>query len=90
MTGFGVVIHNEKGEVLAALVARGLLVSDPKEAEVLACRKALEFAIDAGFAKLLIEGDNVLVMRNISSSQSNGSCLGNLYGDIQGQSHSLT
>ena len=90
MTGFGVLIHNEKGEVLAALATRGPPVSDPEEAEVLACRKALEFAIDAGFAKLLIEGDNVLVMRNISSSQSNGSRLGNLYEDIQVRSHSLT
>lgn len=81
-TGFGAVIHNEKGEVLAALVARGPLVSDLEEAEVLACRKALEFAVDAGFAELLIEGDNVSVMRTISSAKPNGSRLGNLYGDI--------
>lgn len=53
-TGFSAVIRNEKGEVLAALAARGPPVSDPEEAEVLACRKALEFAVDAGFAEHLI------------------------------------
>ena len=40
--------------MLAALTAKGPPVSDPEEAEVLACRKALEFAVDAGFAEHLI------------------------------------
>ena len=42
-------------------------MSDSEEAKVLACRKALEFAVDAGFVELLVEGDNTSVMRNISN-----------------------
>ena len=48
-SGVGAVIRNAAGEVMAALSVRGEAVSDSEEAEVRACRKALEFAIDAGF-----------------------------------------
>ena len=68
-SGFGVVIWNNGGEVMAALSARGPAVFDSKEAKVLACRKALEFAADSGFADLVLEGDNYVVMDAISSSR---------------------
>ena len=48
-SGVGAVIRNAAGEVMAALSARGDAMADSEEAEVRACRKALEFAIDAGF-----------------------------------------
>ena len=80
--GFGAVIRNGEGEVLAALAARGLPVSNSEEAEVLACRKALEFVVDARFAELILEGDNESVIQTISRSQPNSSRLGHLYGDI--------
>ena len=51
-------------------------------AEVLACRKALEFALDAGFSDLIVEGDNTTVMNSITLAQSDLSCLGNIYDDI--------
>lgn len=38
--------------------AKGPHVQDSVEAEVLACRRAPEFAIDIGFFELMIEGDN--------------------------------
>ena len=50
---------------------------------MLACRKALEFAVDVGFAELVLEGDNVTVMRNLEASRNTLSHLGHLYGDIQ-------
>ena len=52
---------------MAAMSIKGPPVADSEEAEVLACRKALEFSIDAGVMDLIIEGDNVNVMRSISS-----------------------
>ena len=48
-SGFGAVIRNSSGEVMAAMTAKGPAVQDSDKAELLACRKALEFAIDAGF-----------------------------------------
>lgn len=64
-------IRNAAGEVMAALSARGAIVGDNEEAEVLACRKAMEFAIDAGFSELMVERDNVMVISAVSSSSPN-------------------
>ena len=61
-SGVGAIIRNERGEVMAALSAKGPSAQDSEEAEILACRKALEFAIDVGISDLIIEGDNVSVM----------------------------
>ena len=48
----GAIIRNDKGEVMAAMTAVGPPMSSSEEAELLACRKAVEFATDAGFPKL--------------------------------------
>ena len=40
---------------MAAMAAKGLEVSSSEEAELLACRKSIEFAVDAGFSELVIE-----------------------------------
>ena len=70
-SGIGAVIRNATGEVMAALSARGATVGDNEEAEALACRKAMEFAIDAAFSELMVEGDNVMVISAVSSSSPN-------------------
>ena len=57
-TRVGAVIRNEKGEVMAAMTACGPAVQTSEEAELLTCQRALEFAVDAGFHRLIIEGDN--------------------------------
>ena len=81
--GFGAIIRNEEGEVVAAMAAKGPEVSCSMEAELLACRKAIEFAMDAGFLELVIEGDNSSVMTTISTMKIDQSLLGNVVGDIQ-------
>ena len=68
---------------MAAMSARGLAVHSSEEDELLTCRKAVEFAIDAGFSKLVLEGDNVNVMQAISSQEANISLLGNVMEDIK-------
>ena len=67
--GHGAVIRNEKGEIMAAIAVRGGAVRDSEEVEVMACRKALEFAIDASFMEIILEGDNAMVMKVISQAQ---------------------
>ena len=70
-------------EVMASLSTKGRAVADSEEAEVLTCRKAMEFAVDAGFSDLIIEGDNAEVMKAISSPRVNCSRLGHIYDDIR-------
>ena len=62
-----------------AISARGPPVVDNEEAEVLACRHAVEFAMEAKFRELIIGGDNVNVMKTIISSKANYSRLGHIY-----------
>ena len=52
---------------MAAMTAKGPKVFCSEEAELLACRKAIEFAMDVGFSKLVIEGDNSSAMKAIST-----------------------
>ena len=68
---------------MAAMTAVGPPMSSSEEAELLACKKAVEFATDAGFRKLIIEGDNCNVMRAISSSMADLSLLGNVVDDVR-------
>ena len=69
----------DKGEVVAPLSAKGPSVANSKEAEVLACRRVLEFAVDVGFMELVIKGDNVFVMKSILCTRPNRSRLGYIY-----------
>jgi len=61
---------------------KGGVMRDSEEVEVLACRKVLEFAIDAGFTKIVLEGDNAMVMKMIYQAQPDLSRLGLIYEDI--------
>ena len=81
-SGYKAVIRNKKGEVMAAIAVRGGVVHDSEEVEVMACRKALEFSIDAGFTEIILEGDNAMVMKRISQAQLDLSRLGLIYEDI--------
>ena len=81
--GYGAIIRNEKGEVMAAMTASGPMVRTSDEPELLACRKAIEFAVDAGFSRMIIEGDIINVIHAISSSLENTSPFGNVVDDIQ-------
>ena len=81
-SGYGAVIRNKKGKVMVAIAVRGGALRDSEEVEVMACRKALEFAIDAGFTEIILEGDNAMVMKTISKTQPDLSRLGLIYEDI--------
>ena len=52
---------------MGAMSAKGPQVQDSMEAKVLACRRALEFAIDIGFSELVIEGDSAQVLNSFMS-----------------------
>ena len=67
MSGFGAIIRNKTGEVMASISAKGPTVANSEEAEVLACRKAEVFAVDVGFYSFIIEGDNRTVLNSITS-----------------------
>ena len=67
-SGYGAVVCNGNGEVMAAISAKGKAVRDSEEVEVLASCKALEFAIDAGFLEVILEGNNARVMKTVAQA----------------------
>ena len=82
-SGFGAIICNQEGEVMAGMLVKGPLVHNSAEVEALACRRAVEFSIEASFSRLVIEEDNALVINAISCFAENNSLLGHIFEDIQ-------
>ena len=68
---------------MVAMAVKGPGVFCSEDAELLACRKAIEFVVDAGFFELVIEGDNSFAMKAISTLKDDQLMLGNVIGDIQ-------
>ena len=81
--GFGAVIRNSIGEVMAVMTVKGLVVQGSEVAELLACHKALEFAIDASFTVLIVEGDSVNATRCIALGSDIQSAIGHVVGDTR-------
>ena len=63
--------------------AKGPYVHSSEEAKVMARRKAIKFSKEAGFARLIIVGDSLNVIRALSDSAENRSLLGHIYNDIK-------
>ena len=57
--------------MMATISTKGGTMRDSEEVKVMACCKALEFAIDAGFTEVILEGDNAMVMKTVSQAQPN-------------------
>ena len=68
---------------MATMTTSGPMVRTSDEAEFLACRRAIEFAVDVGFLRMIIEGDNINVIHAISSSLKNTSPFSNVVDDIR-------
>ena len=81
-SGIGAIIRNAQGQVMARMSAKGPYVRNSEEAEALACRQAVVFALEAGFSKIVIEGDNSTIMKAISGLSYHNSLPGHVYEDI--------
>ena len=69
-------------EVMATLSIKGPPVACSEEAEILACRRAVEFALECGFTKLVLEGDNQAIMTALSSRRGLVSQLDRIIQDV--------
>ena len=81
-SGFGAIIRNERGEVMAAFSGKGPPVACSEEAEILACRRAVEFALECGFREMVVEGDNQSVMTALERKTNLSSRVGHILPDM--------
>ena len=78
----GAIIRNDRGEVIAALSAKDPLVMGSEEAEIFACRRAVEFAVECGFLELVLEGDNQALIDALNKRKGLSSWLGHFLQDV--------
>ncbi|XP_075665535.1 uncharacterized protein LOC142635224 [Castanea sativa] len=93
--GLGVVIRNEKGEVVGSLAEKIKLPDSIEVLEALAARKAILFAIELGLQRVIIEGDSEIIFKALSESCSDCSHIGHIIKDCKSisslfQTHSFS
>lgn len=81
--GFGVVVRDERGFVVAAQVKTFLDSFDPSVAEARAALMAIQLCKEMGFMHVLFEGDAKVVIDGVNSSASDWSRIGLLVKDIR-------
>ncbi|XP_030936139.1 uncharacterized protein LOC115961274 [Quercus lobata] len=88
--GLGVIIRDQAGLVLAALSQNIPLPTSVEAVEVMAARRALLFAKELGFERVVVEGDSEVVIKAIKEKSLLSSGWGHLLKDIHALSHSFS
>ena len=93
--GIGVVIRNEKGEVMGSLAEKIKKPDSVEVLEALAARRAILFATELGLQRVIIEGDSEIVFQAVSEVCSVCSCIGHIIKDCKSisglfQTHSFS
>ncbi|XVF61991.1 hypothetical protein PTKIN_Ptkin08bG0180400 [Pterospermum kingtungense] len=76
MGGIGVIVRNSMGKVMGTLTASVNWVTDPTMVEAVAVVKALQFALNMGFYKIVLEGDSIGVLKRLSLRKQDLSAVG--------------
>ena len=88
--GIGVVIRDNQGLVLASLSQNIPLPHSVVTLETLAACKALEFSLELGFNKAVLEGDSLIVMSALRDPSPSLASFGLLVQDAQWLARSFT
>jgi len=81
--GFGCVVRDVHGFVVAALSHSVIVMGNPEVAEALAALHTIEFCRNHGFNSIILEGDSLIVVNAINRVGLNWSFLENIILDIQ-------
>ena len=82
-SGVGVVIRDNNGAVLVSCSEKLTQAYKAEETETLAARKALMFAHELGFQRVILEGDALGLIQALKSQEQNLSPLGSLVEDVK-------
>ena len=81
--GLGSIIRNDRGLVMAALTQVIPLPTSVEMVEVLAARRALFFAKELGFEKVILEGDSEIAICAMKSDDFSAAPFGHIVSDIK-------
>jgi ribonuclease HI len=81
MVGIGVVIRDGSGLIIAALCKRFPYVCSVADAEALAAREAIQFALDVGLSEVEVEGDSLIICAALKDSEPSFASYGNIVED---------
>jgi hypothetical protein len=81
MMGVGVIVRDERGDVLATLCTTIPFVTDPTIAEAIAAWKAVELGCELGFQRVILEGDALEIVKALRQAEPSWSRYGQLIED---------
>ena len=81
--GLGVVIRNNKGEVMAAFAEKIPLPYSRVSLETLAARRAIPFVADLGFSQSIFKGDSEILVKALDNENHSLASIGHIIKDIQ-------
>ena len=79
------IIRDTNGAVIGALLAQVPLPQSVAMVEALACRRAVQFAVEIGLHEVVFEGAAAVVINTISQGSANQSLYGQIVDDILAQ-----
>nr|XP_023903860.1 uncharacterized protein LOC112015657 [Quercus suber] len=82
-SGVGAVIWNHDGAVMASYAEKLNQAYKAEEIEALAALKAVQFAYNLGFQKVILEGDSLGLIKALKAEEHNLSLLGLLVEDVK-------
>ncbi|KAA3485159.1 reverse transcriptase [Gossypium australe] len=77
-----VVARNDEGLIMGACVYQCTEVADAFVAEARACERAILFAMDMGFQKIILEGDSLTVIKKLRSAKNDRSVIRSIIQNI--------
>ncbi|XP_030923075.1 uncharacterized protein LOC115949956 [Quercus lobata] len=87
--GIGVIVRNDRGEVLAALFEKIPYPGSVVLVEVLAARREVQFIMELGITQSIFEGDSKIVYKALKARDVGLSSIGQFVKDIMSIAGSL-
>ncbi|XP_075638427.1 uncharacterized protein LOC142610500 [Castanea sativa] len=78
-----VIIRNSDGEVMASMSRQVQLPTIVAQVEAMAARRAVEFALEVGFNKVILEGDSEIVYKDLVNNGPSLALHGHLIQDVK-------
>ena len=81
--GLGVIIRNNDGAVMALMAQQIPLPTTVAQVEALAARRVVEFALEIGITKAIVEGDSETIVRELKEPTLSMALHGHLIQDVK-------